>query len=254
MSKVLILNYHSIISSPSIDFNDPIYSIDELSFTQQLEIIKKLEMKVILVSEISKYEHKSKTSIAITFDDGHDSDFNIAYPKLNEYGFKATFYIPTSKLEGDSLKIKQYQQILADGHQIGPHGKTHTYLSDLNYKEQLKELAESKETLESITNEKAIYFSLPGGKYNKKTLEISKELGFKGLLTTKFGFNDINDKSILLKRWTIKKSTSIDLFEKIVCGNRLEVKKLLIKSFVKKWVFAFLSNRLIDKINYKLRG
>jgi peptidoglycan/xylan/chitin deacetylase (PgdA/CDA1 family) len=254
MNKLLILNYHSIYNSSDAEFCDPIYSIDVFSFRQQLEVIKKLELEVILISDLNKIKLGTKPFIAITIDDGHDSDYKIAYRILNEYGFKATFYLPTFKLQQDPLKIEHYQNILSKGHDIGPHGKTHKYLSDLNYDDQFKELHESKETIEIITRKKADYFALPGGKYSNETLEISKMLGYKALLTTNFGFIDLNREQFLFNRWTIKKSTSIDVFEKVLQGNWIEVKKQEGKSFLKSGFHMIFSNRMADYINYKLRG
>lgn len=254
MSDLIILNYHSLFNSSNPDFHDPIYSIEETLFRQQLDLIKQLELEVILIKEISTTKSGTKPFIAITFDDAHDSDFKIASPILNEYGFKASFYLPTLKLQGDHFKIKQYQEMLISGHDIGPHGKTHKYLSDLSYVEQLQELKESKEFIELITNEKVNYFSLPGGKYSKTTLEISLKLGFKGLLTTNFGFTDLNKERFLLNRWTIKKNTSIHVFEKVLRGNWISIKKEVGKSKLKKIFHSVFSNRIADVINYKLNG
>ncbi len=254
MKDLIILNYHSLFNSSDWDFRDPIYSIDETVFRQQLELIKQLELQVISIKKINRAKSGTKPLIAITFDDAHDSDYKIAYPILNEYGFKASFYLPTLKLQGDYFKIKQYQEMLSTGHDIGPHGITHKYLSDLNYDEQFQELKESKEAIEIITNEKADYFSLPGGKYSKETLEISLKLGFKGLLTTNFGFTDLGNTQFLLNRWTIRKKTSIDTFEKVLRGNWIEIKKEEGKSILKRGFHRLFSNQIADQINYTLRG
>ena len=252
MNQILILNYHSIINSQNSDFIDPIYSIDEIAFIEQLKTIQKLNVEVILVSQIKNLKPLNRLYIAITFDDAHESDYLIAFPILEKFGFKATFYIPTSILIGDKLKIEQYQKIISAGHQIGPHGKSHKYLSDLNYIQQFRELKESKEILELIYKERINYFSLPGGKYNQTTLEISKKIGYFGLLTTQFGLNNIENNSFKLKRWTIKKNTKTADFEKILLGNNVKINTLKLKSNLKKVIFKLFSNKLIDIINYKI--
>lgn len=254
MKNLLILNYHSIYNTEYKNHVDPIYSIEEKFFRQQLRLIKKLDLTVVLIKDIHTIKSESRSFISITFDDAHDSDFISVYPILEEFGLKATFYLPTNKLKDNPEKTQQYQEMIKDGHAIGPHGKTHTYLTDLNFMEQYQELKDSKEVIENISMEAADYFSLPGGKYNRGILDIASKLGYKGLLTTNFGFTDLEKEHFLLKRWIIKKSTSIKTIEKVLQNNRMEIKKEEGKTILKKWANRLFSDQTIDKLNYKLRG
>ena len=73
---------------------------------------------------------------------------------------------------------------------IGAHTHRHPSLSLLTYKSQLEEIRKSKEILERITGKKIEHFSYPYGSkadYNKSTMKICKELGFKMVCSNYYG-------------------------------------------------------------------
>ena len=77
------------------------------------------------------------------------------------------------------LNKKEIKYIQSLGMIIGSHGESHTLLSRLTYREQFKELKNSKIFLEKITNKSIDTFCYPyGGKisYNDNTLKILKWL------------------------------------------------------------------------------
>ena len=71
--------------------------------------------------------------VMINFDEGYKSQFLYAKPILNQYGFKASFFIPCAKMQ-TVPKWLTWQQITAlksDGMDIESHTMTHAHLTDL---------------------------------------------------------------------------------------------------------------------------
>ena len=71
--------------------------------------------------------------VMINFDDGYKSQFLYAKPILDQYGFKASFFIPCAKMQ-TVPKWLTWQQITAlksDGMDIESHTMTHAHLTDL---------------------------------------------------------------------------------------------------------------------------
>ena len=68
--------------------------------------------------------------------------------------------------------------------QIGAHTNSHPLLPRLNKEEQKKEIYESKQFLESMSNLSIDSFAYPSGKFDQNTLEILKSQGFKTAFTT----------------------------------------------------------------------
>jgi peptidoglycan/xylan/chitin deacetylase (PgdA/CDA1 family) len=75
---------------------------------------------------------KSEPYIVITFDDGKESDYIIAYPLMAERGIKGTSYITTSWIGKEGyLNWEQVKELKQAGWTIGCHTHTHPRLTAL---------------------------------------------------------------------------------------------------------------------------
>jgi peptidoglycan/xylan/chitin deacetylase (PgdA/CDA1 family) len=250
MNHCIILNYHALADHHSPQ--DPIYGVEVAAFRQQLEIIARLGIAVIPLSQLGLPDAAPGPKVVITFDDGHASDVHLAYPLLEELRWKAAFFVPTQKLIDQPHLLRQYQQLAAAGHYVGPHGVTHRYLPDLDAEQQWQELHDSKLCIAELLGVEANYCALPGGKYNKTTLQVAQQLGYKHLLSTQFGFCQPTNPPFLLHRWTIKRNTPLHQFECILRGDSTEIRRATCKSVFKKTIQKLLPNHLIDTLNYRL--
>ena len=89
MHKVLILNYHKISRDSVLESK---YAIHQKTFEEQLNVIKHLGIPVIGLNQIHNLPIKDDFSIALTFDDGNESDYFVALSLLEHYNFPATFF------------------------------------------------------------------------------------------------------------------------------------------------------------------
>lgn len=69
-----------------------------------------------------KWPQNKKAGVSITFDDARFSQPDVGIPILNNYNVKATFYISPGNMEH---RLSDWEQIVADGHEIGNHTMTH---------------------------------------------------------------------------------------------------------------------------------
>jgi peptidoglycan/xylan/chitin deacetylase (PgdA/CDA1 family) len=71
--------------------------------------------------------------VMINFDDGYKSQFLYAKPVLDQYGFKASFFIPCAKMQTEPkwLTWQQITTLKDDGMDIESHTMTHAHLPDL---------------------------------------------------------------------------------------------------------------------------
>ena len=93
--NIFILYYHNICSKPGFD-------IALKTFNNELKILKSY-FNVATLDDIwefySSSKTPSKTSVAITFDDGYTDNFVYAYPLLKKHGLKATLFQITSRIQ-----------------------------------------------------------------------------------------------------------------------------------------------------------
>ena len=155
--------------------------------------------------------------IIITFDDGHASNYTHAFPLLREYGFVATFFVTVKNIGSPhGMTWPQLREMADSGMSIQSHTMSHPFLSDLDAKQIRWELAESKSVLEDKLGRPVDYLALPGGRYSSTTRKIAEEVGYQAVCTSRVGNNTLTSDLYSLKRWTIKRDTSLSTFCSIV--------------------------------------
>lgn len=197
------------------------FSVKRRDFIHQLDLIEKHQIPVISLQEAIAGNVAEPLSVVFTFDDGNESDSALSAKILNAYKFKGTFFPTITNLEKGIITEANLKQIIDYGMDIGSHGINHRNFKELSRHEQFIELNNSKRELEKITGQAVSFFSLPYGLYNRQTIGVAREAGYQGILTTQFRINRNVDKQFVLHRWSIKNSTSLKEFEKVVTQNKL---------------------------------
>ena len=199
-----ILMYHKINLDNEKENNPHYLSVS--NFEKQMKI---LTDKNIVIAEDNKQCKENTKYYAITFDDGAKSDYTIAFKILKKYNLCASFYIITSRIDSENyLSKEEIIEMHRNGMKIASHTNTHAKLSLITKEMIYEELAESKKILEDIIEEPITSISVPGGFYNESVVSVAKQLGYKTIFTSDFGFNSPNE--IVLKRNTVKEYMNFD--------------------------------------------
>ena len=125
------------------------YVLRTADFERQMEFLRKEGWSGLSVGQAIRFSHEK--SVAITFDDGSETDLLCAAPVLRELGFGATFYVTSSwvGLPG-YLNPAQLRELSSLGFEIGCHSMSHAYLTDVDENGLRREIVESKSALEQI--------------------------------------------------------------------------------------------------------
>lgn len=165
-------------------------------------------------------------SVAITFDDGSETDLICAAPVLREACFGATFYITTGFLgKRGYLSASQLRELDRLGFEIGCHSMTHPYLSDIDQHELEIEILGAKQTLEQLLGHEIDHFSCPGGRYDQRTLEMAKRAGFRSVATSRYSANSSSTDRYQLGRVALLRDTNLEEFGDLCRGNGLWKKR-----------------------------
>lgn len=165
----------------------------------------------------------AKKVVWLTFDDGNEDFYTIAYPILKKHKAKATNNIITGfvkKGNAGNLTVKQMKEMMAHGMSFQSHTVNHPDLSATDKATQKVELTDSIDFLENKLNTKVNTIAYPSGRYNQTTLDLAKKT-YKLGLTTNEGLASSKDGLLSLNRVRILPTTTAKgLLSEITTDNK----------------------------------
>lgn len=212
-----VLYYHSVLPDSEVTTRNEV-TISPENLKTQLQLVKDLGYTTLTMSELNDYiinnKEIPKKSILITFDDGYADNYVHAFPILKELDMKATIFVISSGIDGGYyMSSDQLKDMVNYGIDIESHTVNHVHLDTLSYEEQLKELKDSKATIEKVTNKEVLSIAFPFGDYNEDTLKAVTEAGYSIAFTTNRGLANRTDNKIALDRIYVSSEYSIDTFK-----------------------------------------
>ena len=93
----IILMYHRVLDSPPDGFLDPALCVSAETFEMHLREVARAFQLVPLekLIEADRHETGNTPLCAVTFDDGWNDTYRVAYPILRKYGVPASVFVPT---------------------------------------------------------------------------------------------------------------------------------------------------------------
>ncbi len=193
----VILMYHTV-GDPDISRKS--LSIPTDKFVKQMDFFYRNHYHVITLDEMMRLM-KSKAriplkTIAITFDDGYESNYTNALPVLKKYHFPATVFMitnyigATKMIDGKPIKFMTLAELRAMRDSglitIGSHTKNHTVLVTIkDDPARLKdEIEGSKKVLEDLLGGPVNYFCYPLGTKDKSIVARVRDAGYLAAFTT----------------------------------------------------------------------
>jgi peptidoglycan/xylan/chitin deacetylase (PgdA/CDA1 family) len=244
-----IYMYHAVGNEQQIQGSDPHYAVTAEQFNSQIIAIA----TSIPISE-QYLQTKQIKDHCITFDDGHLSNYEVAFPLLKRHGLRAEFYINTATVDTENFMTwEQLAEMNESGMSIQSHGHTHSYFSDMSEQQIELELETSKRLIEEKLNSKVIVFAPPGGRIDARVVRIAKALGYKCIATSRPG---LARKSTFysIPRFAIIRTTQIDKIESWKRKLSFDTLKEVIRYRVFRVAKIVLGNSRYERLRSKLLG
>ncbi len=209
---VPVIMYHKIDNSSAASR----LSVSPDSFKAQMRFLKNQHYNVVKLEDLAEIIKKNKIppkTIAITFDDGYESNYISAFPVLKQLGLDATiFIIPALVGREGYLTWSQILEMSESGFvAIGSHTMTHPWLPTQPVQKLDQEIKGSKIAIESHLNKEVAVFSYPLGAFNKDVREKVAQAGYKIAVATNPGKKYPKHDIFAMKRLRIS-NTSDNLF------------------------------------------
>jgi peptidoglycan/xylan/chitin deacetylase (PgdA/CDA1 family) len=217
-------------------------------FAGQMRLLDALGLRGLNVSDALKF---SEPAVAITFDDGCETDLLSAAQILKEHNFGATFFVVSGFIgKPGYLSQLQVRELAALGFEIGCHSMTHPYLPDLDDAGLHHEIVDAKTVIEQIVGKSVKHFSCPGGRYDSRAMRVARNAGFDTVSTSIPRANTTETDKFALGRVAIMRGIKTDEFHRLCRGESLW--KMNVRGEVRNRVKRFLGNAVYDRLRSAL--
>ena len=221
MVRTIFLLYHDIDSQEYPSEKEDLATRETVvrsgEFLSHMTYLAETGWNVMSIREyLAKQEagRVQSQDIVLTFDDGHISNYRLALPVLQKFGFSATFFIIAQRIGSPHHMGKaELNELCKAGMEIGSHGLTHTYLPELSTEEVEYELSESRNIIEHTVKEPVTSFAYPGGHYNPQILDSMRKSSYTTAASCIVGRNSLETDPYLLRRLEMRRNTSRDDFK-----------------------------------------
>ncbi len=224
--RTVILIYHSIGNGP--------LAVSESMFREQVAWLSE-RMSIVPLSVAMAGKPSLGTQVAITFDDGYGSVYDLAAPILAEHGATATVYLNTCWI-GDQVRkasdvsLGHYPQeffmnwgeareLEKAGWTIGSHGVDHLDLTQQSPATAERELTESKREIQSRLGRPCEHFAYTWGRFTPTLANEVRRIGYLSAVSGLHGPVTANSDPFALPRIDIRAEYEIQDFAAVVTGR-----------------------------------
>lgn len=209
------------------------YVLSPLVFRRQLEYVRASGLPVMSVAEW-RSQSKPSRALVMTFDDGEVSNYTLAFPILQDFGFKATFFVTAGFIgKTGTMNWSQIRALQTAGMEIGSHTLTHRPPSVLNENELRYELSESRRVLEDGLGAPVNSISSPTGFFNPLMRDTAKEVGYRALCFGRIGLASDRGDPFSLNRIAIKRMIDEKQFKNLLMFNKRTIAVMRMRQSVR---------------------
>lgn len=141
----------------------------------------------------------------------------MAFPILEEYGLKGTFFVITGSVGRDGqMTWDQLREMATRGMSIQSHSVSHPDLRGVSASKLDSELIGSSQAIADEIGESSYVFCYPSGAYNEKVIEAARAAGYLMAVATDKGREGDPSAVFEMKRRRVQAHLPLETFAKLV--------------------------------------
>lgn len=231
-APVPILMYHSVAHAPARAAYG--LSVSPEAFAEQMRLLAGFGFTPVTTERLAAAWRDGHPlppkPVLITFDDGYEGVHRHALAALTEHGFPATLFVSTGWLRGADetggaldlmLDWDQIRDLAAVGVEIGGHSHTHPQLDQLTDEKLRFEIEHCRDILSRELGRPPVSFAYPYGYSTRRVREAVRGAGYGISLAVGNGLAARGQGPYALRRVTVRRTTGIVDFERLVQGRAL---------------------------------
>jgi peptidoglycan/xylan/chitin deacetylase (PgdA/CDA1 family) len=216
-SRTLVLTYHAVFATDERRAKQPAadrwYSLTAKQFEAQMEYLSRQGYTASLLQEFLAGQSPAR-SVVLTFDDGHESNLTVALPILQQFGFRADFFVTVANIGRPGfMNWRQLGLLLDAGMSVQSHGLHHRDLTGIREDMLADELRTAKDRLECNLARPVKYFAIPGGFADRGVYLAAREAGYEAICNSEPGLARTGE---VIARVGVMHSTSQTAFQGLV--------------------------------------
>jgi len=228
--QIPVLLYHRVIPKNGITGKHKLH-VWEPQFRRQMQWLKDNNYQTFTFRDVAAgLNTGAQKQIILTFDDGYEDNYQILFPILREFGFKAVIFLVTRCKQNDwsiaqgepalnMMNAIQIKEMDAYGIEFGGHTQHHVDLKNADATKQQQEISGCYNDLEQLLGKKPVSFSYPYGAYNNDTFGLVKNAGFSYAVTTIFGPTEFAQNPFCIRRLEIRPKSGMFNFRHKASGR-----------------------------------
>ncbi len=249
--KLTVLMYHAIGTQRRDDGVDPHYSVSAEAFGEHLARLHNCGLGICAVRDVIEGETTRNRVVAFTFDDGHVSNYDTAFPALLAVGATADFFInPSTVGRAHHVTWSALREMDQAGMSIQSHSYTHRYLEELSVEAVRDELARSKAIIEDKLGRSVNLFAPPGGRINATVHRFAREAGYKNICVSRPG--QWRTGLVTVPRFAVLAVTMPEKVEAWANGHATALARQITGYWVRYAAKKALGNALYDRVRKRI--
>ncbi|MFI1396522.1 polysaccharide deacetylase family protein [Streptomyces sp. NPDC020681] len=224
--------YHAVAHRPAEATRG--LSVSPDAFAEQLELLGERGFTPVTTAQLGEawrsggHRPLPPRPVLITFDDGYEGVHRHALPVLAKHGFAATLFVSTGWLRGaydeggaldTMLDWDQVRELAAAGTEIGGHTHTHPQMDQLDDERLRYETVRCREVIADELGAVPVSFAYPYGYSSRRVRRTVRAAGFAQSLAVGNTLARRGQGPYALERVTVRRSTGIEEFERLVEGR-----------------------------------
>jgi peptidoglycan/xylan/chitin deacetylase (PgdA/CDA1 family) len=209
--------YHAVGDNPGPGA-DPHYTVTMPVFLEQMALCQRVAGAAISARDWLA----GKPGAIITFDDGHETNHQLAYPALRAAGMSADFFVNPAQVGTPGFATWSALREMAEGGMsIQSHGLDHRhYLTELSPGQLREELRQARKEIEDHVGQPVTLLAPAGGRCPPRLEEVALEVGYSHVLCSRPGpIRRPAERHRMMNRYAVTKDVDLRSMESWLRGG-----------------------------------